>query len=139
MVNVVIALAAWATLLVTIKVNAQWPPTSPPYFDDCYVKSQKTCRAKCSWSVSRFPWCFNTAFLALKPSETIDVTDNIGMALKFFYFSYGIHLSEGTMKQDYYNVLVDDCAMLCIQAVLQPGNRRCLVGFNLSLLAESGN
>ena len=113
-------------LVLAHEASAEWPPQKEPFMDPCYGKSRNTCKNECTWSVLRFPWCFNAEYLQLSPSETIDVTNNIGTALKFFTFSYGVHLSEGTMKQDYYNMLVDDCARLCLVSALLPGNNRCL-------------
>ena len=121
-------LALVAGLCVTwpTVTRADWPPLTGPFMDVCSGKQQRQCRDACTWSTRLYPWCFNAEFLALSPSETIDVTDNIGLALKFFSFSYGVHLAEGTMKQDYYNVLVDECAKLCLESALKPGSRRCL-------------
>jgi len=116
-----------ATVLVwAMQVDAEWPPVTGPFFDDCYGKAQVSCKKECTWSVLRFPWCFNKEYLALSPSETIDVTDNIGLSLKFFAFSYGVHLSDGNYLQTYYNVLVDECARLCLVSAGNAGNKRCL-------------
>ena len=48
------------------------------------------------------------------------------MAKRFFEYSNGVHLSEGTAQKIYYNTDHEECGELCIGSALMPRNVRCL-------------
>ena len=93
---------------------------SSSYVDSCSGKSQAVCTSgrfpQCTWDVTYYPWCFNAKLLELRPSESVDVTSNIGISRKFFNFNFGVFLSEGTWVRTVYNADADECADLCMRA-----------------------
>ena len=52
-----------------------------------------------------FPWCRSTDFL--KETPPFSQLATLNLADKFFNFYFGVHSSEGTMKQVYYNLIVN--------------------------------
>jgi hypothetical protein len=120
--------------LVPAVTQALWP-NIPPLTDQCTgTPSTKQCKKKlnhtCVWSNAQAPDCFEATWLAQTPSA--NVTTDVNLALKFFAFSYGVHLSEGTNQQWWFVDSVDECAGQCLSSVknvLQGGGGggvRCL-------------
>jgi len=119
---ILLLLSATAPLLVA----AQWP--NAPYIDLCSELLQTTCTktSYCKWFEVTSPNCYNTNYEAQYPPLNLQPPNNI--VSSFFTFSYGSHLSEGSINAVYYNYNVTECALECMMAAnpVIGTSQRCL-------------
>lgn len=107
--------------------EAKWP--NAPYIDVCSGATQTSCAktAGCSWFQTNAPWCYDTLYQQqYAPKGYYEESDFVK---KFFTFSFGTHLSEGSTTQIHYNLNVTECAAACLGSASTKGatyTTRCL-------------
>jgi hypothetical protein len=109
-----------------------WPPFIPtgPYFDtECFGRSQDLCTSggpNCKWYTFQDPACYDRRFVSVGPAP-IQKDRPIPYSVKFFSFSFGVHLVEGTFNKIFYNTNVEECAIECLKSAGDTIlNLRCL-------------
>lgn len=129
-------IVALSTLFSSITVDARWPNVYP-FIDECRPAVQQRCspsdKGTCTWDTSQYPVCIDAGFQKKFPPIGSSI-GKVGVATKFFKFSWGVHLSEGSNQQWIYNVDVETCARRCLlsASVVVPGGNgqsdriRCL-------------
>jgi hypothetical protein len=108
------------------------------------------CKDNCAWFEASYPACFDKNFQNLYPPPgyahqgfgRLEATNRVFLRLtmsftsldfvtRAFTFTFGVHLTEGSIQQTYYNYNVLDCATACLNApLLENGGQRCLRWFN---------
>lgn len=114
---------------VIVNVYGKWP-NSYPLIDECRPNVKELCnyserKGSCVWNTSQYPVCIDSGFEKQTPPNA-DNTGKVGIATKFFKFSWGVHLSEGSNQQWIYNIDVEACA------------RRCLLSASVSIPNNDG-
>ena len=100
-------------------------PNIPPFMDQCVGTKKLVCqsvRDGCFWTETGAPDCYEKKYFQMTP---LRVPDPLDIVIRFFEFSYGVHLSEGTNQQTYVLHSVTECAKLCLTSTGTSGVR-CL-------------
>jgi hypothetical protein len=101
--------------IITIQPTlSRWP--NAPFYDTCNGLPQSQCikQSFCSWFETSAPWCYDTLFQTKMPPKGVHPPSDF--VKKFFIFSFGSHLSEGSNNQVHYNLNVTECAIQCLRA-----------------------
>ena len=101
-------------ILVSTVIKADYP-NKAPRMDKCVGKSKTTCKKfkkYCVWDETGAPDCFEKKYFKLAPKNK----DPLDIVIRFFTFSYGVHLSEGTNQQTHVVHSVAECAKLCLSS-----------------------
>jgi hypothetical protein len=112
----------WVLLIAVLAVTCQADyPDRAPRMDRCVGKSKVSCTKNfagvCVWDESGAPDCFEKAYFRLAPVKK----DPLDIVIRFFLFSYGVHLAEGTSQETHAVSSVADCARLCLNAAGRTG------------------
>jgi len=125
-----------STLAIVLVVLTIWLATSVvapypskrPFMDKCVGTKKVAClgrpkrSAGCIWNEQGAPDCFEKSYFYIKTFRELDPLDTV---VRFFEFSYGVHLSDGTNQQIHVVHEVGECAQLCLASTGASGVR-CL-------------
>jgi hypothetical protein len=113
---------AWILVLALLVCGALSKyPDKTPLIDRCTGKAKKSCtknfKKECVWDETGAPDCFERSYFKQVPARR----DPLDIVIRFFEFSFGVHLTEGNSQETHSVASVADCARLCLNSAGRTG------------------